>query len=224
MIDVKTRVLMICVVLFITLELACDIAVHRYVLVGGVQFLADSMIYPLTYILNDVIAELFGYAVARRLIWLSIASDLLFACLLFGINRMPAPVGWGLKNAFIQVLDPLIRVSFAGFFAVVVGRFSSIYLLSRSKFMLKGRLFWLRSLVSVIVGVILDVVVFYGLTFYGQMEAWQLLLLMLKQCLCNVAGVLVVLWLPVLVVKELKRKYDLDSDDVGVNYNPFSLK
>jgi len=221
---IKERFLMLLAVLYITLDLACDVTAHRYVSFFSYTLIGSSLLYPLTYCINDVITEIFGYKYAKNMIILGILADFIFSFSIAGINRLPSPEFWHLKNSFINVLDPMIRLNIGGLFGICVGRFLNIYLLSKSKVLLNGRFFWARSIASTSLGICAHSIILDIITFTGVVPAHQLYSIMATNYLTNAFSVLLSFWVPTLAVEFIKAKYHIDTFDDNINYNPFSFR
>ncbi len=221
---IKVRLLVIFVVAYITINLACDILAHRYVSLVGLTLLGASFYYPLTYAICDIVAELFGYCTARQLIWLGLIADVLFALMIVGANHLPVPSFWQQQSSFDIVLNPLLRLSFGCVIGGLVGRFFSIYILSKSKLMFAGRFFWLRCIFAMSLGMSVHSLLSDFIIFYQVIPTHHLIEILRNNYLTNILFTMLYFSLPITVVTWVKRKYGIDGDDYGVNYNPFALK
>lgn len=222
--DIRQKLLLILGILYITFDLACDVTAHRYVDFYSLTLIGSSLIYPLTYFVNDVITEIFGFKYARFMIWSGVLADFLFSFLVIGIIHLPAPQFWDLENEFTNVLDPMLRLNIGGLVGIVVGRFVNIYLLSRLKIAMKGRFFWFRSILSTSLGICVHSVILDVITFTGTVPTDKLYSIMLMNYITNFSSVLLFFWVPTLIVEFIKIRWHIDTYDERISYNPFSFK
>jgi len=223
-IPIRERLLMFLAVLYITLDLTCDVTAHRYVTFFSFTFIGSSLIYPLTYFINDVITEIFGFRYAKNMIWLGIMADFIFSCLIIGTNKLPAPAFWPLKDSFIAVLDPMLRLNIGGFLGILVGRFFNIYFISKTKVLLKGKFFWIRSIFATSIGICAHSIVLDLITFYGAVPTQHFYSIMFTNYLTNALSVILFFWIPTVIVEIIKNKYQIDTYDENINYNPLSFR
>lgn len=222
--NVREKLLLILGMLYITVDLTCDVTAHRYVDFFSLTLIGSSLIYPLTYFINDVITEIFGYSYARLMIWCGVFADFIFSFLVIGIIHLPAPHFWPLRDSFIAVLDPMLRLNIGGLLGIIAGRFANIYLLSKLKLMMHGKFFWLRSIFSTSIGICAHSIILDIVTFTGTVPTHQLYSIMLMNYLTNFSSVIFFFWVPTIIVDVIKNKYHIDTYDERVNYNPFSFK
>ncbi len=223
-IGIRESILMITVALYIAIDLTCDVTAHRYVSFFSMTLIGSSLIYPLTYCINDAVAELFGYKHARTMIWLGIMADFIFSFLIIGINKLPSPEFWTLKQSFIDVLDPMLRLNIGGFFGIIAGRFVGIYVISKTKILYQGRFYLIRSMIATAVGICAHSIVLDVITFYGVVPSKNFYSIMLTNYLSNFSSAVLLFWIPAIIVTVIKSRYKIDTFDRQVNYNPFSLK
>jgi len=221
---IREKLLMLLAVLYIAFDLTCDVTAHRYVSFFSYTLIGSSLIYPLTYFINDIITEIFGFKYARNMIWLGVLADFIFSFLIIGINKLPSPHFWHLRESFIAVLDPMLRLNVGGLMGILVGRFLNIYLLSKTKVLLKGRFFWARSIFSTSLGICAHSIVLDIITFYGVVPDHQFLSIMMTNYLTNASSVLLFFWIPTIIVEIIKSKYHIDTYDEKISYNPISFR
>jgi uncharacterized integral membrane protein (TIGR00697 family) len=178
---------------------------------------------PLWFVIGDVIAEVYGYKVARQMIWMAIICQFIFAFSCAGMISFKTPSGWAYQESYDQVLGKLPRVAIASFLAIFVGAFINAYAISKWKILLRGKYFWLRSLGASAIGEFIFTIVAYSTEFIGVVPFSQLIHLM------TISYVIKLVLNPVLVipsliaVRILKRLEGVDIYDVGINFNPFQM-
>jgi uncharacterized integral membrane protein (TIGR00697 family) len=200
---------------FVTALLTANIIAVKLVAFGPLVLPAAVIVFPISYIVADVLAEVYGYARARQVIWLGFACNLFLAVAIALAARLPAAApSAGLQPAFEQVLGVAPRILGASFAAYLVGEFANAALLSRLKIWTAGRHLWLRTISSTIVGQGLDSFVFITLAF-GFAPA-----IIAAQWLVKTAYEVLATPLTYAVVGYLKRIEGRDTFDEGVDLNP----
>jgi len=209
--------------LYMTIKLITVVLIYKIISIGSFSASASTIIMPLWFVIGDVIAEVYGYKVARQMIWIAIICQFLFAFVCAGMISFAAPLGWSHQEAYDQVLGKLPRVALASFLAIVVGAFANAYAISKWKILLRGKYFWLRSLGASAVGELIFTVVAYLIEFLGVVSLSQLLHLTI------ISYVVKLILNPILVLPSsftafvLKKFEGIDAYDIGINFNPFKL-
>ena len=185
---------------------------------------AGVLVFPLAYILNDLITEVWGFAKARFIIWAGFAVNVL-AVLFFtaGIALQPAPF-WEGQDAFAAVLGATPRIVAASLLAYLAGSFLNAWVMSRFKILTRGKGFSGRAVVSTLLGEGIDSAIFITVAFAGLVPVNALLTMILTQALVKVAFEVAVLPLTIWVVRKVKKADESDTFDYAVSYNPFSFK
>src|SRR6218665_275757 len=151
--------------------------------IGGFTFGAGILFFPISYVLGDVLTEVYGYARARRVIWAGFAAALFAAVMCWVIVAMPPAAGWGGQEHYKAVFDQVWRIVGASVIAFWAGEFVNSYVLARMKVWTKGRHLWARTIGSTIVGQGVDSLIFYPLAFLGVWTNAQVLTVMLTNWL-----------------------------------------
>jgi len=208
---------------FVTCLIVSNIIAVKLIAIGGTILPAAVVIFPVSYILGDVLTEVYGYRLARRVIWLGFACNLLAVLAIALAIRLPAPVFWEGQEAFVRILGQAPRILAASFAAYLVGEFVNAYVLARLKVMTAGRHLWLRTIGSTLVGQALDSAIFISIAFIGVMPTDALLAAILSQWLFKSAYEAAATPLTYLAVGFLKRYEGLDSYDRDLRFNPFAV-
>lgn len=217
------------IVFYITTLLSSAVMGYHLVSLGFLgfknQFESGATItFPLWYIFGDVIAKVYGYKIARHLIWVGMFSELLFVLLINGVNYIPSPGILQNQSAYNDVVHPMLRFVLAGIIAVTVGSFLNVYIISKLKVLMKGKYFLLRSIGSTAIGDI-AVALISGIISYIHIMPFSIVVRLLA------AGYLFTLFYGILaivpaslLVNFLKRKEGYFVLDGMTSFNPFSLK
>lgn len=208
------------VAVFVTCLIAANIMAVKIVTVFGLILPAAVIIFPLSYIVGDVLTEVYGYRVARRVIWLGFFCNLVVVAA-FWIGKImdPAPF-WKGQEAYEQILGYTPRILGASFLAYLVGEFSNSYILAKMKIATRGRWLWTRTIGSTLVGEGLDSLVFITVAFAGIIPANALTSAVITQWLVKCAYEALATPLTYGVVGFLKRREGLDVYDYDTRFNP----
>ncbi|WP_339736084.1 queuosine precursor transporter [uncultured Sunxiuqinia sp.] len=211
-------------VLFAACLLISNILASKIILIGPWSAPAGVLIFPLAYIINDVIVEVWGYTKARLIIWSGFGVNLLAVFFLMLAIYMPAAPFYNAQEAFQTVLGSSVRIVFASLTAYVVGSFLNAYVMSKFKLMTKGKGFSLRAIASTMVGEGADSMIFITIAFVGIFPLSVILGMILVQALLKTAYEIMILPLTILVVRKVKAFEGEDTFDENISYNPFHLK
>lgn len=192
------------------------------------KFGAGNLFFPISYIFDDVLTEVYGYARARKVIWAGSAAMVFFNVMAFAVMGLPAAP----SEPYNATLDPALRVVFGNSWRIVLasmagfwaGDFVNSYVLARMKLLTRGRWLWTRTIGSTLVGEAVDSLVFYPIAFLGLWENQTLLSVLVANWAIKVSVEVVFTPLTYLVVNFLKRAEREDFYDVDTDFTPFSLK
>src|SRR5688572_30263166 len=163
-----------CAALFITCLLTANTIAAKLIMVGGLVLTAGIVIFPLSYVVGDVLTEVWGYAATRRVIWLGFACNAVMVLAVWIGGELPAAPFWTAQAAYQEILGHAPRILLASFAAYLVGEFANAFVLAKLKIATGGRWLWLRTIGSTVVGQGLDSVVFVTLAFAGGVPAGAL--------------------------------------------------
>jgi len=208
---------------FVTSLLVANIIAVKLIAVGPWILPAGVIIFPLSFILGDVLTEVYGYGRARQVIWLGFACNLL-AVLAIALAQALPPAGfWDGQAAFERILGYTPRLLLASFLAYLVGEFVNAYVLARMKILTQGRWLWMRTIGSTLVGQLLDSAVFITVAFTGVLPPEALLVAILVQWLAKSVYEAAATPLTYWVVNTLKRREGVDVYDTQTNFNPLKV-
>ena len=193
---------------------------------NGVQwsFGAGVLFFPVSYIIGDVLTEVYGYANARRVIWTGFAALLFMAFMAAVVVALPPAADWPGQEAYEFVFGNSWRIVLASMVAFWAGEFANSFVLARMKVWTRGRLLWTRTIGSTVVGQGLDSLIFYPLAFYG-LAGWpieQLWQIVISQWLIKTAWEALLTPVTYLVVGFLKRREGVEVFDTDTDFSPFA--
>jgi uncharacterized integral membrane protein (TIGR00697 family) len=192
-------------------------------LIGLWPFGAGILFFPISYVLGDVLTEVYGYARARRCIWAGFVAVLFMAFMSWVVVVLPPAADWGGQAAYEAVFGQVPRIVLASVVAFWAGEFANSFVLARMKLLTQGRHLWTRTIGSTFVGQGIDSLIFYPLAFYGAPD-WPveaMLMVMLSQFVLKVGWEVLLTPVTYLVVGFLKRREGIDVFDTGTDFTPF---
>lgn len=207
--------------LFTTCLLVSNIIAGKLFSVGGIVLPAAVILFPITYILGDVLTEVYGFRKTRMVIWIGFAANLFMSIVFLCAVALPAPAFFTDQDAYARVLGFTPRVVVASLIAYWVGEFANSVTLSALKKLTRGRFLWTRTVSSTVVGQSFDTALFITISFLGTVPGPVLLQMMCAQYLFKVAYEVILTPATYRIVAVVKRREGLDTYDTGVTYNPF---
>jgi uncharacterized integral membrane protein (TIGR00697 family) len=211
------------VALFVTCLVISNVIAVKLAMVQGLVLPAGIIIFPVSYLLADVLTEVYGYRAARRVLWLGFFCNLLAVAAIWIGGLLPAAPFWGGQAAYDQILGATPRILLASFAAYLVGEFANTMIMSKLKVAMAGRHLWVRAIASTLVGQGLDSIVFITIAFSGMMPLPILLGAIVTQWLIKSAYEALATPLTYAMVGYLKRREGIDTYDRGISFNPFAL-
>ena len=209
--------------LFVACLIASNIIAVKLVSVFGFVLPAAIIIFPLSYIVGDVLTEVYGYAQARRVIWLGFLCNLVAVAAIWGAGALPAADFWDGQDAYQQILGQTPRILLASFLAYLVGEFTNSFVLAKMKIATRGRWLWSRTIGSTLVGQALDSAIFMTVAFAGVIPGPALATAILTQWLAKSLYEAAATPVTYGVVGFLKRKDAADAYDTDTRFNPLAL-
>jgi uncharacterized integral membrane protein (TIGR00697 family) len=220
--QVSSRFLLIAVA-FVTCLIVSNITAVKLITVGDFILPGAIIIFPITYIIGDVLTEVYGYAKARRVIWLGFLANIFAVATFAVVGVLPAAGFWGAQEAYDTILGATPRILGASLIAYLVGEFANAYVLARLKVATEGRFLWLRTIGSTVVGQSLDSAIFIVIAFSGILPTSVLIMTIAVQAVAKTAYEALATPLTYLVVGWLKRAEGIDTYDRDIRFNPFAL-
>lgn len=203
---------------------AAKIAIIDLPLLGEFQYGAAILFFPLSYVIGDILTEVYGYARARRAVWAGFGAMLFIAAMsAFVVGLAPAP-GWENQGAYEALFGQTPRIIFASVTAFWVGELANAFVMARMKLFTEGRHLWTRTIGSTIVGQAFDSLLFYPLAFYGIWSNEQLLTILVTQFVLKVGWEALLTPVTYWVVGRLKRAEGVDIFDRDTDFTPFSIE
>jgi uncharacterized integral membrane protein (TIGR00697 family) len=177
------------------------------------------LVFPISYVVNDCITEVWGYRRAKLIIWTGFVMNFAFVLLAWLADLIPGAPYWTNQEGFHALFGLAPRVALASFAAFLAGSFLNAYVMSRMKIHDKGKRFSLRAIISTIVGELAESLVFFPIALGGIVPKENLALMMVSQIVIKTLYEIVILPITIRIVAWLKRTEGMDVYDDGVSYS-----
>lgn len=211
-------------ILFNVCLIAANLFETKIIQIGSLSVTAGLLVFPISYIINDCIAEVWGYKKTRLIIWSGFVMNFFVAIMGLIAVAIPAAPFWEGEEHFNFVFGFAPRIVLASLLAFFVGSFLNAYVMSRMKIHSHGRHFSLRAVLSTIVGESADSLIFFPIAF-GGIVAWkELLLMMLTQIVLKSVYEIIVLPITYRLVRTIKKWENTDVYDTDISYNILKIK
>ena len=209
--------------LFVAVLLISNIAATKLVGFREFPFDGGTFLFPLSYIFGDILTEVYGFARARRVIWLGFAANILAALTFAVVSALPPASIWPNQEAFVTILGFVPRIVFASLVAYLCGEFTNSVILAKLKIRMQGKKLWTRTIGSTLVGEAIDTVLFVMIAFVGIVPARELWLMIVFNYVFKCAVEIVLTPVTYAVVGFLKRREQVDVYDTDTRFTPFAF-
>jgi queuosine precursor transporter len=194
--------------------------------VGYWPFGAGILFFPVSYVIGDVLTEVYGYARARRVIWAGFAALLFMAFMSWVVVALPPAPDWTNQPAYEAIFGQVPRIVFASMVAFWAGEFVNSLVLAKMKLWTRGRHLWSRTIGSTVAGQGVDSLIFYPLAFWGA-QGWTtdlVLTVLVTQWVLKVSWEVLLTPVTYAVVGFLKRREGVDVYDEATDFTPFAVR
>jgi uncharacterized integral membrane protein (TIGR00697 family) len=213
--------LVIFIALFITCLITANVIAVKVISLGPFVLPAAIFVFPLSYIFGDVLTEVYGYRLARRVIWLGFFCNLIFVFFVWVGQVLPAASFWEGQEAYKRILGYAPRLLAASFLGYLAGEFANSFILSRMKIMTKGRWLWSRTIGSTIIGQGFDTSIFITVAFIGTASFVPIMIL--YHWLAKTLIEALATPLTYATVNWVKKREAVDTYDYDTKFNPFLI-
>ena len=210
-------------VLFCVCLITANVLETKQISLGFFNITGGLLVFPVSYIINDCVCEVWGYRKARLLIWLGFAMNFLFVAFGAVADAIPGAPYWHNDAGFHAVFGLAPRIALASFVAFLIGSFVNAYVMSRMKISSGGRNFSYRAILSTVFGEGADSVVFFPLALYGVVPTAELPVFVVTQVALKTLYEIVVLPVTIAVVRKTKQVEGEDVYDNGISYSVWKV-
>ncbi|WAT19001.1 queuosine precursor transporter [Aurantiacibacter sp. MUD11] len=208
----------------VVLVLSNVIGAAKLSTVAGFTFGAGILFFPLSYVIGDVLTEVYGYARARRVIWTGFAALVFMAVMSFVVVELPPAASWTGQEAYESVFGQVPRIVLASVTAFWAGEFVNSYVMAKMKVWTQGKALWSRTIGSTVVGQGVDSLLFYPIAFLGVWETSDVLLVMVTNWALKVGWEAALTPVTYRVVGFLKKREGVEIFDTDTDFSPFAAR
>lgn len=209
--------------IFITSLITSNIISVKLIHIFGIILPAGIIIFPVSYIIGDILTEVYGYSRSRKVIWLGFLCNLITVIFIWLAGIIKPAQLWDGQDAYEKILGFTPRLLFASFIAYLAGEFSNAFVLAKMKILTKGRWLWSRTIGSTIVGQGIDSLLFITIAFVGTVPFENLLIIIVYQWLFKTLYEIIITPFTYIVVNFLKHKEGVDVFDYETSFNPIKF-
>lgn len=218
---------------FVTTLIVSNIIAVKLITIFGLILPAAVILFPVAYIIGDVLTEVYGYGPARQAIWIAFGCNLLAVTAIWIAGLLPPAPNWTVggfpgpeeaTRAFQAILGYAPRLLLASFIAYLVGEFVNAFILAKMKVLTQGRYLWTRTIGSTLIGQGIDSLLFISIAFYGVLPSSVLTSAIVAQWVVKSTYEILATPLTYLVVNALKRAENVDAFDTNTDFNPLHMR
>ena len=210
-------------ILFCVCLIAANLFATKQIAIGTISLTGGVIVFPVSYIINDVVCEVWGYARTRMLIWMGFAMNFFFVIMGALCDIIPPAPYYENNDGFHAVFGLAPRIAAASFLAFLVGSFVNAYVMSRMKIRSKGKRFSLRAIVSSLAGEGIDSIIFFPLALGGVVPWEAMPQLVFWQVVLKTTYEMLALPLTIRVVRKVKKYEQSDVYDHGISYSIWKI-
>lgn len=210
--------------LFCVCLITANVLETKQMTLGPISLTGGLIVFPVSYIINDCVCEVWGYSKTRLLIWYGFAMNFIFVSFGALCDALPGAPYWTNDAGFHAIFGLAPRIAFASFLAFIVGSFINAYVMSRMKVSSGGRHFSLRAILSTVFGETADSLIFFPIALWGVVPDGEIPVLIISQILLKTLYEILILPVTIQVVKATKRYEETDTFDTDIDYNIFKIK
>ncbi len=211
-------------ILFNVCLIAANLLETKVIQIGSLTMTAGLLVFPISYIINDCIAEIWGFKKARLIIWSGFLMNFFVAGMGMLAVALPAAPFWEGEEHFNFVFGMTPRIVAASLTAFLIGSFLNAYVMSKMKVASGGKNFSARAVLSTIIGETGDSIVFFPIAFAGLIPFRELLLMMAVQIILKTVYEIIILPVTIIVVNYIKKVEGSDVYDEDISYNVLKVK
>lgn len=208
---------------FAVVLILSNITSTKILSLGWFSFDGGTILFPLAYIFGDILTEVYGYARARRVIWIGFAMNLLMVVTFWVVGKLPPALDWGLQESFDAILGVVPRIVLGSLCAYLVGEFMNSYVVAKIKVKMQGKRLWFRFIGSTVVGQFVDTTVFLLIAFAGVLPWSLILVIWVSNYIFKILVEVILLPVTYRVVGWLKKKEHEDYYDTDTDFNPIKI-
>ncbi len=218
------KLLLLFVLIYFSFWAAAFVLAYKFIQYGWIFTSAPVFLVPCAYAINDIVCEVYGYKVARLMVWYTLIALFIFSALIFVMLQLPNIEKFHTLNlAYSELYGPILRVYVANFIAIAAGAFVNSYALAKWKILLRGKHFFTRSIFATFFGELVFSIIVNLLVNYGKVEEYSLIKLIIFSYSLKALISLFYTVISAVLIPFIKIYTKLDVYDYSTNFNPFKL-
>jgi len=208
---------------YITFLLLTVCLANRFFQIAGIDEAGGIFVFPLSFFILDITAEVYGYTYSRLFIWIGAVCEIIFSLTTIFVSHLPSPEYFNLTSQYQSVFDPTVRFVLSTSIGTLIGEFTNIYFLTKWKIKLQGRSFITRIILATAIGQLLLSVIVDVLAFGNKMSVSELCWLIFCGYSWKMLYAIILVYPTWLIVKKLKAVDQVDNFDINIDFNPFKI-
>ena len=213
-----SKIFVVLCALNITCLLISNIITIKTLNIFGLIFTAGDILFPITYILNDLFTEVYGFNKSKFIIWISFFCNLLMVIIFSITIALPAGESFELQDELVNILGSTPRILIASFIAFLVGNFANSIVMSKMKVKTEGKYLALRTIASTLIGEGLDTLIFISIVFINSLDLQTMIFLIINTFILKVFLEIILTPITYKIINFIKKKENIDTYDNGIKY------
>lgn len=220
---IESKYIIFLAMLYITVSLAADVVAFKFENFFGFVESGATIIFPITYILGDVMCEVYGWNQTMKIVWLALLCEAVFALIITAVIHMPSYGIGDYQDQYVNVLGNMWLFVLGGVIANAIAGLLNIYFMSRWKILTKGKVFWLRSILATCISEFILIIVTIMIAFLPFIKLEMTMKVFYDAYFLEILYAFIFVFPAKILVDFLRKKENIDAFDYGVSYNPFKL-
>ena len=221
--DINSKYIVFLAMVYVTVSLAADVVAFKFGSFFGFVESGATIIFPFTYVLGDVMCEVYGWKITMRIVWLALICEALFALLISIIIHMPTYGIGAFQEQYVNVLGNMWIFVIGGIVSNAVAGLLNIYFMSRWKILTQGKMFWFRSILATCISEFILIIITVLIAFLPYIKFEMTMRVFIDAYVLEIVYAVLFVVPAKLLVNFLRHKEKIDAYDYGVSYNPFNI-
>lgn len=219
----NSKFILLLAMIYITISVSADVVAFKFSYFFGLIQSGATILFPFTYVIGDVICEVYGWKISMKIVWYGLACEAIFALLLTLVIQLdPSNIG-PYQNEYTHVLGHLWIFVFGGIVSNAIAGLLNVFFISKWKILTKGKVFWVRSILSTCISELILILLTMLIAFMPFINIKETMEIFINAYLLEIVYAIIFVYPAQLFVSFLKRSEGIDAYDYGVSYNPFKV-
>ncbi len=209
------------ILIYCSILVLSNLTASKITTIAGFHFTAAIVFFPITYIIGDIITEVYGFDVSRKIIWLGLFANLVIQVGAYIIIYLPPAKFWQGQQAFFTVFGISFRIFFASMSAYIFGELLNSFILAKLKVSTSGKYFFIRAILSTVIAALFDTTIFMIISFYGNLPLNIIIEMIGIEYIIKLGVEVIFLPITIFLVRYLKNKEKVDHFDYNLKFKIF---